>query len=126
MYAEIRSQKIAYLKEKRRREIMRTKFLIAIAVIIVIAVFLIFMIPQRVGASSNIEQVETQKVYKSVEIQTGDSLWSIASDYYNDDYTSIHYDDINDYIKELKSMNSLKDDVIHSGANITVAYYMPI
>ena len=126
MYAEIRSQKSAYLKEKRRREIMRTKFLIAIAVIIVIAVFLIFMIPQRVGASSNIEQVETQKVYKSVEIQTGDSLWSIASDYYNDDYTSIHYDDINDYIKELKSMNSLKDDVIHSGANITVAYYMPI
>lgn len=126
MYAEIRSQKIAYLKEKRRREIMRTKFLIAIAVIIVIAVFLLFMIPQRVGASSNIEQVETQKVYKSVEIQTGDSLWSIASDYYNDDYTHIHYDDINDYIKELKSMNSLKDDVIHSGANITVAYYMPI
>ena len=126
MYAEIRSQKIAYLKEKRRREIMRTKFLIAIAVIIVIAVFLLFMIPQRVGASSNIEQVETQKVYKSVEIQTGDSLWSIASDYYNDDYTHIHYDDINDYIKELKSMNSLKDDVIHSGANITVAYYTPI
>ncbi len=126
MYAEIRSQKIAYLKEKRRREIMRTKFLIAIAVIIVIAVFLIFMIPQRVGASSNIEQVETQKVYKSVEIQTGDSLWSIASDYYNDDYTSIHYDDINDYIKELKSMNSLSGDVIHSGANITVAYYKPI
>ena len=126
MYAEIRSQKIAYLKEKRRREIMRTKFLIAIAVIIVIAVFLLFMIPQRVGASSNIEQVETQKVYKSVEIQTGDSLWSIASDYYNDDYTQIHYDDINDYIKELKSMNSLSGDVIHSGANITVAYYMPI
>jgi len=126
MYAEIRSQKIAYLKEKRRREIMRTKFLIAIAVIIVIAVFLIFMIPQRVGASSNIEQVNTQKVYKSVEVQAGDSLWSIASDYYNDEYTHIHYDDINDYIKELKSMNSLKDDVIHSGANITVAYYMPV
>ena len=35
-------------------------------------------------------------------------------------------DDINDCIKELKSMNSLSGDVIHSGANITVAYYKPI
>lgn len=126
MYAEIREQKIAYLKEKRRREIMRTKFIIAIAIIVIIAVILLLAIPQRVGASSNAEQVDTQKIYKSVEIQTGDSLWSIASIYYNDDYTCLHYDDINDYIKELKSMNGLKDDVIHQGANITVAYYSPI
>jgi len=58
------------------------------------------------------------KYFKSIEIEAGDSLWSIA-----ETYMSEEYDNITEYIDELKSMNGLTEDTIHEGRCLVVAYY---
>lgn len=60
-----------------------------------------------------------EKYYTSIEIQKGDSLWSIAGKYgENSGLTT------SQYIKELKNINGLKEDTIHSGHYLTVMYFV--
>ena len=59
------------------------------------------------------------KYFKSVRIEKGDTLWSIADS--NMDIE--HYDNTSDYIKEVKAMNALKSDNITAGEYIIVPYY---
>ncbi len=78
--------------------------------------------------SQNTENVSTQeyqtqpytaeKYYKSIQIQPGDSLWSIA-----EENRDAHYASTKDYVKEIKQINSLSSDQIHSGQYLTIAYY---
>ena len=58
------------------------------------------------------------KYYTSIQIQPGDTLWSIAST-----YMSPEYDSLQDYIDEVKKLNDLGPDHIHSGQFLTVPYY---
>lgn len=58
------------------------------------------------------------KYYTSIQIQKGDTLWNIASDYVTDDYASI-----NDYIEEICEINHIEDSDIHSGQYLTIPYY---
>lgn len=58
------------------------------------------------------------KYYTSVEIQHGDSLWSIAETYMTDEYDSIQ-----DYIEEIKEINHIKGDQIDQGSYLCVPYY---
>ncbi len=54
-----------------------------------------------------------EKYYTSIEIQKGDSLWSIAGTYLeNSGMTTAQY------VKELKNINGL-----HSGQYLTVVYF---
>lgn len=62
--------------------------------------------------------VERTKLVTSVEVKKGDTLWSIASVYITDEYN-----DINDYIDELRASNGLTSDTIHAGSYIIVPYY---
>lgn len=55
----------------------------------------------------------------SVKIEKNDSLWSIASEYYTDDFDSIQ-----DMIDEIKQINGLTSDTIRTGNYIVVPYYM--
>jgi hypothetical protein len=53
-------------------------------------------------------------------VKYGETLWSIAEEYLDDE----HYASIEDYIKEVKKINSLKDDeAIIAGRYIVVPYY---
>lgn len=61
------------------------------------------------------------KYYTSVQVESGDSLWSIA-----DKYASSEYVDRDSYMKELLAMNHLSDTTIHSGQYLTVAYYSDV
>ena len=65
------------------------------------------------------ESATSTKYFKSVQIEKGDTLWSIATK--NMDYK--HYKNINSYLREIKNMNSLKSDNIISGTYIIIPYY---
>lgn len=69
----------------------------------------------KVNAS---EEYQSYKYYTSVEVKTGDSLWSIAGT-----YRTAEYHDVNEYIREVKEINHLTGDDIHAGAYLTVPYY---
>lgn len=57
------------------------------------------------------------KLYKSITIEKGDTLWDIAEEYITDDYESI-----DEYVSVLMDMNNLKSDKILYGDQLIVAY----
>jgi len=60
----------------------------------------------------------TNKYYTSIQIESGDTLWAIANEYITDEYT-----DMNEYIREVCSINHISEDEIHAGQYIVVPYY---
>ncbi len=65
------------------------------------------------------EPAQTGKAvyYTSIEINDGDSLWSIAHKYAPELGLSTQ-----EYIKLLKKMNRLNGDTIHEGCYLTIMY----
>ncbi len=59
------------------------------------------------------------KSYTSIEIKSGDSLWSIASEYMTEDYDSVQ-----EYVREIKSLNGLGGDEIYAGKFLLIPYYL--
>lgn len=57
------------------------------------------------------------RCYKSITIEKGDSLWTIAREYSSGTELSVK-----EYVDELKRMNGLGEDMIHAGNNLTVMY----
>ena len=106
------------IRESREREAVNGEkkvlcIALCIAVIIVIGSFLLGSVRAQ-AASAEV----TQKYYTSIQINSGDTLWSIAEDYITEDYR-----DMNEYIDEVCSINKICRDEIHAGAYITVPYY---
>lgn len=58
------------------------------------------------------------KYFTSLEIKSGDTLWSIASRYADEAYITVE-----DYIREIKAINHLPSDMIVEGHYLTVFYY---
>ena len=90
-------------------------------VITVVAILLgIVLGNNMISASSSSATTEHTKelYYTSVEVESGDTLWSIA-----EEYMSAEFDDVDDYIKEVKQINGLHSDTIHAGSYIMVPYY---
>lgn len=57
----------------------------------------------------------------SIKIEKGDTLWDIANNYITEDYN-----DIIDYIDEIKFSNGLYTDTIHEGRYLIVPYYADV
>lgn len=107
-------------KEIRRKQIVRRKRLILfmLTILIILGVGMCFgSMSSKAGADRKVEPV-SYKYYTNIEVADGDSLWNIASEYITDDY-----DSIDQYIKEVKQINSMDSDVVQSGQYITVPYY---
>lgn len=64
------------------------------------------------------EEHDNYKYYTSIQIQEGDSLWGLAQE-----YGATAYINSEDYIAEVKEINHLQGDEIHSGQYLTIPYY---
>ena len=61
---------------------------------------------------------ELKRYYTSVQLHKGDSLWDLAEQYrVGSGYSRT------EYVEELKRMNGLKSEQIHSGEYLTVVYF---
>lgn len=65
---------------------------------------------------------ELYKYFTSVEIQPGDSLWSIAESQLSQMDVECGCS-VEEYIEELRQMNGLTGDTIYAGRYLTVFYY---
>lgn len=101
----------------RNRRVNRGILVAAVA-----AVF-IFLLGFFMGAN-NMNQVEArdyreaQKYYTSVEVEAGDTLWSIA-----DEYMTAEYDSRDEFMNEVRQMNHITGSGIRCGSTILVPYY---
>lgn len=103
----------------RRRMVDRRKIRwIAVVLLFAIMVFTVFLATKNVTAKRENDRV---KQVASIQVQRGDTLWSIASSYVSDEYN-----DLNDYISEIMVSNGLSSDTIHAGSYIIVPYYADI
>lgn len=103
---------------RSRREVVRNQKLALISILFVaITLIIVFCISGSIKAQAASAE-PTYKYYTSIEIHSGDTLWSIADDYITDDY-----EDMNAYITEICSINHISEDEIHSGQYITIPYY---
>lgn len=96
-----------------RNDMTGKQLIITICAIIIV---LASLVPPIVNASTS--RPERTMQVKSIEIQDGDSLWSIAKQYYTDEYASL-----SDYIEEIKESNNMSEDTIHTGNYIIIPYY---
>ena len=68
---------------------------------------------------------ETQKArvryYKSIQVQPGDSLWSIAQIYRTEEFSSIYA-----YIQEIYELNELQSETIWAGSYLMVICYKDV
>lgn len=63
------------------------------------------------------EEPANFKYYKSITIESGDCLWTIAEEYITDDYSSV-----SEYVEVLKEINHIHGDHIQEGQSLIVAY----
>lgn len=91
---------------------------VASVVVIMVALFLIvlLLLPERAAYADN----STSKTYSitSVQIEEGDSLWSLASEYYTEEFESL-----NSYITEIKRMNGLSSDTLYAGNYLLIPHF---
>lgn len=107
----IRSNKLRRQKE-RRKNIMLSIMTICLVVTLSFTIngFLS-------NAKSGTDGVEF-KYYKSIIVDQGDTLWSIATENMNE-----RYDNTAELVKEIMQMNGLTDDGITAGSYLVVPYY---
>lgn len=84
------------------------------------AVLLLSMFTISNTVSAHGSKVRERQII-SVQIEEGDSLWSIAEEYYTGEYKSVR-----NYVKEIKSTNGLTSDTIHAGCYLIIPCYVEV
>lgn len=86
--------------------------------LVIVLLFSVGFVTKTVTAQRNAER---NKLVTSIEVQKGDSLWSIASEFMSDEYN-----DVNEFIDEIKDSNGMASDEIHVGNYLIVPYYADV
>lgn len=63
------------------------------------------------------EEKDTFQFYKSITVESGDTLWGLAEEYITDDCDSIE-----EYVSKLRTVNHLYDDTLKAGDHIIIVY----
>ena len=103
-------------KVRRQRE-LRNRILLFAFTICLVLVMAVSYYSITSYAESEIDNVSF-KYYTDIEVEYGDSLWSIAQE-----YCDSHYGSIFEYMNEVRSINHINGDIIKEGQLLVVPYY---
>lgn len=103
---------------KKNRVSSLTKFFVTLMVLAAAVCIILFSNHNVTNADESGNKANLTKYYKTITIEAGDTLWSIAKEYKSGDYKSTQ-----DYVDELISMNNLHSDQITSGEKLVIAYF---
>lgn len=103
---------------RSRRMAVRKQRITLLTIILVVLVMLTGCIIFGATKTQAAPAETTYKYYTSIQVQKGDTLWNIASNYMTEEYVSV-----NDYIDEICEINHIAESDIHSGQYLTIPYY---
>ena len=106
------------LRIRRKRQVAKQKMIILLVTTLMITVGSIICGTIFSSAQNPESNVPQYKYYKSIIIESGDSLWSLAEEYASDTYT-----DKRKYVDELKKLNALTGETIYEGQHLVITYY---
>ena len=90
------------------------------AVLLISAVLILTVAVLTVRSSARSTEADRPRIYKSIEIASGDTLWEIAEKYAPD------FDmNIRDYVSALKEVNGMSNDRITAGGHLIVICAAP-
>lgn len=113
-YQSIRRLIKRTIRKIRRRGISRrTSYVIFTAIAVIFIVFTLY--PNKSNAQN--QDGASYKYFHKIYVESGDTLWSIASENKSDKESTT------EYIKEVKSINKLKSDDLYAGQMLVVPYY---
>ena len=101
-------------KNTKAELIVRNRKIMLVVAILATVLFSIILFTNK-AAAENSREVYTY--YTSYQIQSGDTLWSIADQFMGPDYT-----DKKDFINNIKTINHLGDDNITEGKFLVIEY----
>ena len=105
------ARKRAAIRRRRARHLRNNMILVLLAIV---AIFVIMGTVFFTAYAKN-EDTPVEKYYTQIMVEDGDSLWKIAQEYMPSDY-----DNINDYIKDIKRLNHISGDTIMAGYTLTI------
>lgn len=91
-----------------------------VVVVTIILAFFIACMGSSLKARAVTESHRSKKVVSVVCVKEGDTLWSIAADFYTEDYR-----DINELVKEIAKCNGISEH-IRIGQNLYIPHYKQI
>lgn len=98
----------------RRVSTMNLKLVFFVAGV-VLALMICIVAVSKVSAS---EHGKREKYVKTVTIESGDTLWDIASKNCCDEYESV-----DEYIEDIMKINNMSSTKIITGYNLLIPYY---
>lgn len=113
--SESRLMAIAMKRRARRKRIQR----FVIVFLIATAFFTGFFGRTLFDAYATENRADPlNRYYTSIRLKPGDNLWNIANRYAEGSEFTIA-----EYVEELKRMNNLRDEQVHSGEYLTIVYF---
>lgn len=103
---------------RREAVVRRQRGIVALTLFVIIVVGILLGTTINVLASSEKDISSYNKYYTSIQVESGDTLWTIA-----DEYIDGFDIDKADYIQEICEINEISKDSIHAGDYIVVPYY---
>lgn len=91
---------------------------IMIGVVLMVVLILVFSSIARASSNGN-PNTGRAKVYSSIYVHEGDTLWTIAEAYMSEEYSSV-----DQYVNEVKQINHIGSRSLHAGCYITVPRYI--
>jgi hypothetical protein len=103
------------MKKFTKAEVIVRKRKIMLAIVISITVLFGFILFTNIADANESREVYTY--YTSYQVQSGDSLWSIADQFMGPDFK-----DKQEFIDNMKYMNHMLDDNITAGNYLVIEY----
>lgn len=107
-----------YKRKIRRQREIRNKIIFAFMTLVIVLTAVFFL--QSITSQAKEENAEVSyKYFTYLEVEQGDSLWSIAQEHINYEF----YDSVQDYIDEVIDINNMQDDNLKAGQCIIIPYF---
>lgn len=101
-----------------RQAVIRTKIIITVLSTLSALAIMFSINSLKTEATEQIPET-TYKYFTYHQIEKGDTLHDLAKEYISYEF----YDNLQEYIEEVREINHLKDDVIISGQMLVIPYF---